>query len=295
MCQRIATFVIVVLCGQDRQVGREGGRVTFRPFQPFPPILPLMFRIIDRYVIRELLLPFALSLVLLTFILVDSAHPAGRGGADRQGHRLDDLPSRARAAPAPGAQPDHSDVGAARDPDRLRPAVGRSRVRGDAGVRRQPLPPDPPRGLVRRRWPPWPRRTRSLSHCPRRIRRSARLPSTSSRIARRATSSRACSTESSPIGPSTRGTSSPAAGARYFWPTPPSPGRRRCTSRRKVACAWIARSKLVALELTAGTWHTTSVTEARRVRGRRLRQHDHSPRSGHGLPQHRAVEDANAR
>ncbi len=44
--------------------------MTFRPFQPFPPILPLMFRTIDRYVLRELLLPFGLSLAVLTFILV---------------------------------------------------------------------------------------------------------------------------------------------------------------------------------------------------------------------------------
>ena len=44
--------------------------MTFQPFQPFPPILPLMFRTIDRYVLRELLLPFALSLAVLTFILV---------------------------------------------------------------------------------------------------------------------------------------------------------------------------------------------------------------------------------
>ena len=47
---------------------------------------------------------------------------------------------------AVGAVQHHSDVGAARDPGRLRPPLRRSRVRDDAGVRREPDASPPPGG-----------------------------------------------------------------------------------------------------------------------------------------------------
>ena len=102
-------------------------------------------------------------------------------------------------------------------------------------------------------------------------------------------------TESSPTGPSTRGTSSPAAGARCFSPTPPSRARRRSIFAKEGRLR-VDREKRTGRvgadrrDVAHDVGH-----QARRVRGRRLRQHDHPPRSGHGVPQHRAGEDGDAR
>ena len=233
----------------------------------------------------------ALSLAAADVHPRHSAHPAGRRGADRQGHRVDDLPPRARAAAAPGAQPHHSDVGAARDPDRLRPSVRRSRVRGHAGVRRQPLPPDSPRGVRRRAGHPG----HGAPDHSRTARRESDVPrdylQRRSRTARRATSSRACFTESSPIEPSMPGTSSPGGWRDVFLADTSQPGQttvyfakegRLLVDREKKIGRAGADRRDVAHDVGR---------EARRVRGRRLRQHAHSPRSGHGVPQHHAVED----
>src|SRR5256885_11683947 len=54
MCQRIATWVI---------------GANLRPRRACCPSYPLMFRILDRYVLREVLLPFFLWLLVITFIL----------------------------------------------------------------------------------------------------------------------------------------------------------------------------------------------------------------------------------
>ena len=99
-----------------------------------------MFRIIDRYIIRELILPFLLGLVVFTFLLMIqpladySEQLIAKGVSwDIVARVLVTLVPQALAVTIP-------DRAADRPADRLRPAVGRSRVGGDAGLRHQHLP-----------------------------------------------------------------------------------------------------------------------------------------------------------
>ena len=166
-----------------------------------------------------------------------------------------------------------------------------------AGVRRQPVPPDPPRGARRRagdrgHGPP--------DHCRtarRRIRRSAKSPSTS--IANRAESN---------VKP------------RVFYGEFPNrtiyvrdvvAGRlaRRVPGRHLAAgaddgvlregrppAASIARSSSVALELTRrDAAHDVGHRSPTSTRAATTSSIDHPPRSGDGLSQHHAVEDGDAR
>ncbi len=113
-----------------------------------------MFKILDRYLVREIVPPLLLGLVGADLPADDPADSAERRAAHRQGRRLVDHGPRAADAAAPGAEPHDPDGAAARHSVRPRPAVGRPRVRGDAGVRRQPLPADAPDCAPRRRWRP---------------------------------------------------------------------------------------------------------------------------------------------
>ena len=108
-----------------------------------------MPRIIDRYVIREILPPFLLALLVFTFILIipfiiDLAETMIAKGVP-VGTILQlmvTLLPQALALTIPMALL----IGVA---GRARPALGRPRVRGDDGVRHQPVPPAPPGPGVR--------------------------------------------------------------------------------------------------------------------------------------------------
>ena len=98
-------------------------------------------KIIDRYVIRQLLPPILLGLLVFTFVLIipqikDHAESFIAKGVSP----LVVLHADPAAGPA-GAGAHDSDVVPARPADRLQPSVGRSRVRGDAGVRHEPGAP----------------------------------------------------------------------------------------------------------------------------------------------------------
>ena len=102
-----------------------------------------MLRTIDRYVIREILPPFFLSLLIFTFLLEIPPVMGDLETARRQGGALADRRADpADAAPA-GARPDDPDGAAGRAPDRARPAVRRPRGGRAPGLRRQPLPAAP--------------------------------------------------------------------------------------------------------------------------------------------------------
>ena len=98
-----------------------------------------MFGILDRYITRELILPFLLGLVVFTFLLMIQPLARLQRAADRQGRllghrraRAGTLVPQALAVTIPIALLD-------RPADRARPPVGRPRDRRDAGVRHQHL------------------------------------------------------------------------------------------------------------------------------------------------------------
>src|SRR5258705_8391610 len=113
MCQRIATLVI----GATLTAGRAGAHPA------------LLYASNSRSLRDPGTAPADRAVAARADIPCDhSDHTAGRRGAHREGYRLVDLCPRIGAAPALVAEPDDSDVGAARHSDRLRPLVRRSRV-----------------------------------------------------------------------------------------------------------------------------------------------------------------------
>src|SRR5439155_23083547 len=74
MCHRMATRVIGVTLGGRGGKGWRGwkGNPSYPscPSSLSRPSSPLMFRILDRYVVREVLLPFFLGLLVITFMLL---------------------------------------------------------------------------------------------------------------------------------------------------------------------------------------------------------------------------------
>src|SRR5580704_11806828 len=68
MCQRKATWVtsVSLVHGRRFTVDRET-RPVDRKLSKVD--CPLMFKILDRYLVREIVLPFALALVVFTFVL----------------------------------------------------------------------------------------------------------------------------------------------------------------------------------------------------------------------------------
>src|SRR6185295_5603632 len=68
---RLSSVLLWGQGGQDRQDGLEGSLAPL-PAHPAHPAHPavLMFRILDRYVVREVLLPFFLGLLVITFLLL---------------------------------------------------------------------------------------------------------------------------------------------------------------------------------------------------------------------------------
>ena len=155
-------------------------------------------------------------------------------------------------------------------PDRLRPALGRPRVRRDAGLRRQPLPAAPAGGLRRA--------GRHGGHGLRDHRRAAgREPdvpgnhaSGRRRRASKATSSRACSSRTFPTVSSTSATCRRRRLARRV----PrrhrrKPGETTVYFAREGRILVDREKQMVQLELTQGTQHTTLRRAARRLRRRR--------------------------
>ena len=100
---------------------------------------PLMFRILDRYIVREVLLPFCLSLLVLTFLLeIPTIMAQGEQLIAKGVDWITVVPILATCCR--GARHHDPDGAAAGDPDRARPPVGRPRVCGAPGLRRQHLP-----------------------------------------------------------------------------------------------------------------------------------------------------------
>ena len=95
---------------------------------------------VDRYVIREIIPPFLLSLLIFTFLLVlppimehlENLLAKGVGLARAAPDHLDARPA--------GPRPDHPDGAAGRPADRPRASVGGPRVGRAPGVRSQPVP-----------------------------------------------------------------------------------------------------------------------------------------------------------
>ena len=95
-------------------------------------------RTLDRYVIREVLAPFALALLVLTFILIIPFIIAQAETMIAKGVPWLTV-ARVMVTLLPQALgPDHPDVAARRAARRARPALGRPRGGGDAGLRHQP-------------------------------------------------------------------------------------------------------------------------------------------------------------
>ena len=122
-----------------------------------PQALPVMLRpgksmlkTIDRYVIREVVPPFVLSLLIFTFVL---ELPQLMGELERllaKGVPWPTVGTHHPAAEPAGARADDPHGAARRAADRPRQAVDRPRVRGAPGVRRQPVPaPAPGHGALR--------------------------------------------------------------------------------------------------------------------------------------------------
>ncbi len=176
---------------------------------------------------------------------------------------------------------------AARHPDRLRPAVGRSRVRGDAGLRRQPVAAAAPDCSCSRCSAPRRPPTRRSSRCRTPTRPSARSPSTSSPSSVESdVKPRVFFDGLSRTASSTSATSRPAAaGATSSSPTTRKPDQTTVYfARERPAAASIARSGSCSWLLEDGTSHTTSTDTARRVRRQRLRAADRSTSTGDGVP-----------
>ena len=93
---------------------------------------------IDRYVIREVLLPFFIALLVFTFILIIPSLMQYAEAFIAKGVPTTVVLRVDGHAAAAGARADDSDGAAHRPAGRVRPAVGRPRVRRDAGVRHQP-------------------------------------------------------------------------------------------------------------------------------------------------------------
>ena len=200
-------------------------------------------KILDRYVIREVVLPLLISLVVLTFVLMIPPILREAEALIAKGVEwsvigrvlLTLLPSSLGITIPMSVLLGH--------PDRLRQAVGRPRVRRAAGLRRQPLPAAPahrphrPRRDRRRRLRDDRRAAGRESDLPRdhlqRRRRPGRKQRQAAGVLRRV-SRTACSTCAT--------SSRAAAGATSSWPTPRARIRRRCSSRRKGASSSTARS-----------------------------------------------------
>ena len=181
-------------------------RTHWRSIRDIVPPSP-MLRTIDRYVIREVIPPFLLSLLVFTFILevppvmqqLETLVSKGVLVAGRRAHHP--------AADSPGARPDDSDGAPDGPPDRARPAVLRTA----------------------RRWRSWPAASRPYrllrpvlvdgdrcrrrdalrdgrGHPGRQPDGSGRSPSTSSPSGSRTTSARASSSRTSRAGSCTRAT-----------------------------------------------------------------------------------------
>ena len=99
-----------------------------------------MLRILDRYVLRELMAPFGLALLLSDVRPRDSADPAARRNADCRRRLMGRRRPRACDPRASGAGHHHPDGVARRHPHHARPSLGRPRDRRDGGMRRQPRP-----------------------------------------------------------------------------------------------------------------------------------------------------------
>ena len=203
-----------------------------------------MFKILDRYLTREILLPSFLALVVLTFVLEIPPILREAEALIAKGVAWTIVGRVLLTAAAAGAQHHDSDGAPPRHPDRLRPHVGRSRVRRAAGVRRQPLPAAAADRAARRarhggdrlrddcrtaeRQPDVPR-----DHA-RRGRRQDRQTGQAARLLRGVPQPRDLRAATC---------RRPAAGATCFSPTPPTPITRRCISPRKAGSASTRRRR----------------------------------------------------
>ena len=101
---------------------------------------PRMLRILDRYVLRELMAPFGSRAPAADLRARNSADSAARRNADCRRRVMGRRRPRAGDARAAGARHHHPDGAARRHPHHARPPLWRPRDRRDGGVRRQPRP-----------------------------------------------------------------------------------------------------------------------------------------------------------
>ena len=124
-----------------------------------------MLKILDRYLVREIVPPLADGAGRPHLRADDAADPPEGERLVEKGVAWTIDPPRAVDARAAGAQRHHSDGAALRHPVRARTALGRPRVRGAAGLRHQRVPHACGRLCCCRRWRPRRPPTRPSSPC----------------------------------------------------------------------------------------------------------------------------------